>query len=116
MQKNLINTIDCINYFTVGTNKAMARPLPYCTVLYPKGKGKLFFKQHLLVDRVHVCDKVREEWAVSLEIAITKYRHEESDEESEPKRGWRKERSDEGNSRGMEGKVTSGAGYRSNLL
>ena len=68
-------------------------PLLHQTIKHSKGKGKYVYKYNLLIDGVHGNPTAKANWAKSIQQAVVKNRNIDSDDdESEPKKGWRKER------------------------
>ena len=63
-------------------------------IKHPKGKGKhnYKYKYNLTVDGVHGDQKAKSQWAKGIIQAIRKNRSEDSEEELEEKKSWRKER------------------------
>ena len=70
----------------------MHTPLTHKTIKHPKGRGKHTYKYNMLIDGVHMSEKAKSEWAKTLTNAVKLNRAPESEEEDEPKRGWRVER------------------------
>ena len=94
MQNNLNITLDAVNYKIIELNKnsGMHTPMTHKVIKHPKGKGKHNYKYNLLVDGVHGDQKAKAQWAKGIIQAIKKNRSEDSEEELEEKRSWRKER------------------------